>query len=95
MSKFPRIFLFLLFIGFSSTSIAADMPFFDTTFGDFTEELQLAEEEGKKGILIFFEMDECPFCHRMKTTVLNQPDVIEYFKNISESFRSISRVILK
>lgn len=80
MFKFPRIFLFLLLLGFASSAAAADMPFFDTTFGDFTEELQLAEEEGKKGILIFFEMDDCPFCHRMKTTVLNQPDVIEYFK---------------
>ncbi len=80
MFKFPRIFLFLLLLGFASTSTAADTPFFDTTFGDFTEELELAEEEGKKGILIFFEMDECPFCHRMKTTVLNQPDVVEYFK---------------
>ena len=27
-----------------------------------------------------FEMDECPFCHRMKTTVLNQPSVQEYFR---------------
>lgn len=30
--------------------------------------------------MIFFEMDECPFCHRMKETVLNQPDVQEYFR---------------
>lgn len=80
MSKFPRIFLFLLFLGFSSASNAADTAFFDTTFGDFTEELEVAEEEGKKGILIFFEMEECPFCHRMKGSVLNQPDVIDYFK---------------
>lgn len=87
MFKLPRIFLFLLFFGFAPVSTAADMPFFDTTFGDFTEELKLAEEEGKKGILIFFEMDECPFCHRMKTTVLNQPDVIEYFKKHFKIFQ--------
>lgn len=54
--------------------------FFDQTFGDFTEELALAREEGKAGILLMFEMDECPFCHRMKTTVLNQPRVQDYFK---------------
>jgi thioredoxin-related protein len=54
--------------------------FFDTTFGDFTEELQNAEVQGKKGILIMFEMDECPFCHRMKTTVLNQSEIQDYFK---------------
>lgn len=54
--------------------------FFDQTFGDFTEELALARDEGKQGILLMFEMDECPFCHRMKTTVLNQPGVQDYFK---------------
>jgi thioredoxin-related protein len=54
--------------------------FFDQTLGDFSEELEVAKEEGKSGVLIMFEMDECPFCHRMKTTVLNQPEVQRYFK---------------
>lgn len=54
--------------------------FFDQSLGDFREELQTARDEGKSGVLIFFEMDECPFCHRMKTTVLNQPEVQDYYK---------------
>lgn len=54
--------------------------FFQDTFGDFQEELAMAREEGKQGVLIFFEMDECPFCHRMKQTVLNRPEVQEYFR---------------
>ncbi len=54
--------------------------FFDQTFGDFSEELDNAREQGKKGILLMFEMDECPFCHRMQTTVLNQPEVQDYFR---------------
>lgn len=54
--------------------------FFDQTFGDYSEELANAKEQGKKGVLLMFEMDECPFCHRMKTTVLNQPEVQDYFK---------------
>ncbi len=54
--------------------------FFNETWGDFSEELKTARAEGKKGILLFFEMDECPFCHRMKDTVLNQPIVQEYFR---------------
>jgi thioredoxin-related protein len=54
--------------------------FFDTTFGDFSEELVRAREEGKKGVLVMFEMDECPFCHRMKTTVLNQPEIQDYYR---------------
>lgn len=54
--------------------------FFDSTFGNFSEELETAKEEGKKGILIFFEMDECPFCHWMKTNVLNQEKVQDFYK---------------
>ncbi len=54
--------------------------FFDSTFGDFSEELSRAREEGKKGVLIMFEMDECPFCHRMKTTVLNQPEIQDFYR---------------
>ena len=54
--------------------------FFHQTFGDFREELQLARDEGKSGILLFFEMDECPFCHRMKEMVLNRTPVQEYFR---------------
>ena len=70
----------------SVSAIAADKPrdpgqhFFNESFWDFTEELQNAREAGKQGILVMFEMDECPFCHRMKSTVLNQPDVQDYFR---------------
>jgi len=61
--------------------------FFQASLGDLTEELEIAREEGKQGIFVFFEMDECPFCHRMKQTVLNQADVQEYF---AERFHSLS-----
>ncbi|MDJ0739157.1 MAG: thioredoxin family protein [Gammaproteobacteria bacterium] len=54
--------------------------FFNDTFGDFREELQTARDAGKKGILIMFEMDECPFCHYMKTRILNRPAVQDYFR---------------
>lgn len=69
---------------FSSTLNAAGRDpgsfFFEDTFGDFKEELQTARDEGKKAVLIFFEMDECPFCHRMKTQVLNQEPVQSYYR---------------
>ncbi|NEV62139.1 thioredoxin family protein [Thiorhodococcus minor] len=55
--------------------------FFGATFGDFSEELETARGEGKQGILLMFEMDECPFCHRMKTTVLNRSEVQDYFRD--------------
>jgi thioredoxin-related protein len=61
--------------------------FFETTFGDFQEELEITRDENKKALMIFFEMDECPFCHRMKQTVLNQPEVQAYYR---EHFRVLS-----
>ncbi len=54
--------------------------FFDQSFGDYSEELENAREQGKKGVMVFFEMDECPFCHRMKDTIMNQPEVQEYYR---------------
>jgi thioredoxin-related protein len=65
----------------SQTLLSKELSgFFDTSLGDFQEELEIAQEEGKQGIMLFFEMDECPFCHWMKTNVLNKPEVQRYFK---------------
>ena len=81
MRVLPVLLLSLLFC---AAAYAAprdpEQYFFDQTFGDFSEELDNAREQGKKGILLMFEMDECPFCHRMKTTVLNLPEVQDYFR---------------
>jgi len=77
------LFIFGVFYFTSVPAAAGRDPyvyFFDDTWGDFSEELIKAKAEGKQGILLFFELDECPFCHRMKETVLNQPKVQEYFK---------------
>ena len=54
--------------------------FFNETFYNLHDELAKARAQGKQGVLIFFELDDCPFCHRMKETVLNQPKVQEYFR---------------
>lgn len=66
----------------SSAAFAAKDPaaFFDQSLGDFSEELDVAKEEGKKGVLLYFEMDECPFCSWMKSNVLNEPEVQAYFR---------------
>jgi len=93
-----RTLLFLVLLVFALAPIAAsaqDAPaeprdaaaFFDESFNDLPQELEIAVEEGKQGLLIMFEMDECPFCHRMKQTVLNRADVQEYYRN---HFRIIS-----
>jgi thioredoxin-related protein len=54
--------------------------FFQQKFGDFKAELDAARQQGKKGIFLFFEMDPCPFCARMKSTILNQSDVQDAYR---------------
>jgi len=81
-----RLFALLL-SGFCYLGVAhAEDPrdpakfFFNDTWGDYKEELKNAKDQGKDGIMIFFEMKDCPFCHYMKTNVFNQPQVQEYFR---------------
>lgn len=57
----------------------AHQYFFDAKMGDFKSELDSAKKEGKKGILIMYELEDCPFCARMKQTILNQSEVQDYF----------------
>jgi len=84
--------LFLLLVCLASLSHASSprdpyKHFFNETWGNLPEEIEKARQEGKSGVLIFFEMDECPFCHYMKTNVINQSDVQDYFR---KHFLSIS-----
>jgi thioredoxin-related protein len=55
--------------------------FFDESFGNFAEELANAREQGKQGVLIMFQQADCPYCHRMRSTVLNQSMVQDYFRD--------------
>jgi len=81
------IHFFILTCIFMTSGLAnAAMPrdpaehFFEQTLGNLQDDLQDAKDQGKKGIWLFFEQEECPFCHRMKTLILNQPEVQDYFK---------------
>ena len=85
MSDMKVIVLIIMLLFLNSLSHAASSKdpqehFFDSSFGDFSEDLVNAKEQGKKGSMIFFEMDDCPFCHWMKKNVLNKPEVQAYFK---------------
>lgn len=88
-----RLFLISCLISAVPLLASASAPrdpyqyFFEQSLGDLTEELEIAREDGKQGVFVFFEMDECPFCHRMKQTVLNQPEVQDYFR---QHFHSLS-----
>jgi len=58
----------------------ADTHFFMQNMGNFKEELATAQAEGKQGLLVMFEMDDCPFCSRMKANILNQTTVQDYYR---------------
>lgn len=83
MRLLQSLFVILLFVTLQLVQAEARDPykhFFNETWGDFKEERDNAKQQAKQGLLIFFEMDECPFCHYMKTNVLNQPQVQAYFR---------------
>ncbi len=79
MTRALPLLALLLSVAAHAAAVTGAERFFDQTLGDFSEELENAREQGKQGILIMFEMEECPFCHRMKTQVLNRPEVQDYF----------------
>lgn len=54
--------------------------FFHPSFGDLREELQTARSEGKSGLLVMFDNAECPWCLKMKTSILNQDVVQDYYR---------------
>ena len=58
----------------------ANSGFFQQSFGDLPEELQIAKEEGKKGVFVMFDDKDCPWCAKMKATVLNQQEVQEFYR---------------
>lgn len=61
--------------------------FFTPTFGDLREELELARDEDKLGLLLFFEAEACPYCQHMLRRVFNRPEVQDWY---GERFVSIA-----
>lgn len=54
--------------------------FFHQGFDDLQEELKIARDEGKLGVLIMFDNAECPWCAKMKANVLNQVTIQNYYR---------------
>jgi thioredoxin-related protein len=59
---------------------SANENFFQPKLGDLKSDLADLHKDNKTGVLLMFEMDDCPFCERMKNTVLNQSQVQDYFR---------------
>ena len=68
-------------ISFSSETDTRDPGefFFTQTFGDLPEEMQVARDEGKLGMLLFFESAACPYCRHMLEKVFNQRSVQDWY----------------
>ena len=64
-----------------------DSYFFTQTFGDLREELATAREQGKQGMLLFFEADACSYCQPMRHKVFSDAAVQDWY---GERFLSIA-----
>lgn len=60
---------------------SVETHFFQSKLGDFQAELENVKKENKKGIFLFFEMDDCPWCARMKANILNQSVVQDFYRS--------------
>lgn len=83
----PAVFLLALSVLVTSFAIAGEPEtrdarehFFTQTFGDLPEEMQAAREQGKIGMLLFFEAEECPYCQYMLRKIFNQKYVQDWYQ---------------
>ena len=90
------LLLFLLHPGWAGQSVAATGDsqtrdpmeyFFNQSFNNLEEELEIALEENKSGVFIMFSDKDCPWCLKMKTTIMNRADVQDYYR---EHFRLLT-----
>lgn len=88
--------LFLLQLSWVGQSVAATGDsqtrdpmeyFFNQSFNNLEEELEIAAEENKSGVFIMFSDKDCPWCLKMKTTIMNRADVQDYYR---EHFRLLT-----
>jgi len=61
--------------------------FFDSHFNDYTDNLDEAKSDSKKGVFVFFHSEDCPYCQKMERYVLNQPEVIKFFKDNFKNYK--------
>jgi len=54
--------------------------FFHQSFNSLPDEVAAAKSGNQQAILIMFVAEDCPWCAKMKATVLNQAAVQDYFR---------------
>jgi thioredoxin-related protein len=82
----PLLAALAVFLLAAAVPAAASSPrdpdeyFFTQTFGDLREEMAVAREEGKMGMLLFFMADACSYCRHMLERVFTNPDVQDWYR---------------
>lgn len=80
LKRLLPLILLLLTSGALAGTRSPDTYFFNQSFGDLKSELANAKKAGKAGILVMFEIDNCPYCHAMRDNVLSQREVQDYYR---------------
>jgi thioredoxin-related protein len=52
---------------------------FPPSFGDLRAELADVKASGRKGLLVMYHFEECPYCRRMKAGVLSRREVQDWY----------------
>lgn len=55
--------------------------FFQPFLGDLRSEVAEARASGRKGVVVMYHFEECPYCTRMKREVLSRPDVQDWYRS--------------
>jgi thioredoxin-related protein len=55
--------------------------FFQPFLGDLRAEIADARSNGRKGVVVMYHFEECPYCTRMKNEVLSRPDVQDWYRS--------------
>jgi thioredoxin-related protein len=77
----------------AAAETSTDLPrdpmeyFFNQSFNNLQEELEIVDDEKKAGIFIMYSDKDCPWCMKMKTTIMNRVDVQNYYR---EHFRNLT-----
>ena len=75
-----RLLAVLLLLGAAAAARAdAWEGFFAPFLGDLRGELAEAKASGRKGVVVMYHFDDCPYCQRMKKEVLARRDVQDWY----------------
>ena len=83
LTRTIALFALLLVTPASAVEMGDDglhkQPWFSVTFKDMTEDLETANDEGKR-LVIFFEQRGCIYCKKMHEEVFSDPEVAAYIQ---------------